>query len=185
MKLQLFKNFAVLLALGMLFGACEKEVGPKGETGPQGEKGTANVIYSDWLPVPTTPSGNLPNRKNFSFAAPHITQEVIDNGLVYAYLKHQSSPGMTPLPYAGKYVLGTDVIGSYLTTILLGVGSISLNQDWLTPGNIPAGFANSSTVNGGFTHLRYVVVPGGQRGSSASVDFNDYESVKKHFNLGE
>lgn len=157
--------------------------GTAGAKGDKGDAGTANVIYSEWLPMPAQAAASLPGRKNFSFSAPKITQEIADRGLIYAYIKH-SSGGFVPLPYADKYLLGNgNVYGSFLSTFLYGVGSISFNQDWLTPGDIPDGFATATSVVGGYTHLRYVIVPGGVAARIASLDYMDYEAVKKHYNL--
>lgn len=137
------------------------------------------------MPIPAF-SAAIDNRRNFSFAAPEITQEILDKGHVYAYLKHSNGNTYAPLPYASKFVSNStgEVVGSYLTTILLGVGSFSLNQDWLTPAPIAPGFANATGVLGGWTHLRYIIVPGGvaARKADGGLDYSDFEAVKKHFN---
>lgn len=192
MKKTLLKNLIVLIVVGVTLGGCKKEAGPVGPEGPKGEAGakgeqgapgTANVIYSDWIPLPAKAVFSSPMRKNFSIQAPEVTLDVIKKGVFYAYLRHGSSEeSIVPLPYAGSWVNTTtnEVIGSYLSTVLVGVGSISLNQDWLTPGAIPATFANATAVSGGYTHIRYVIVPAGLKSSStARVDFKNYESVKK------
>lgn len=187
-------SLAVLTA-GVLFGACEGKEGPQGPAGAKGDTGatgpagaigatgTANVIFSEWIPMPATAAASLPSRKNFSFSAPKITQEVLDKALVYGYVKY-SPTGVVPLPYAGRYTTSNgEILGSFLNTILLGLGGISFNQDWLTPGTIPRDFADAKTVIGGFTHLRYVIVPGGVQARIAGLDYSDYEAVKKHYGL--
>jgi hypothetical protein len=194
---KLLGMFIGILAMGSILASCGKDgdIGPAGPAGPQGANGTpgvtgptgptgsANVIYSDWLPIPTTAAAALPSRKNFSFTAPALTQDVLDKGLVYAYLK--SGGSIIPLPYAHKYIFPTgEVHGSYLTTVLLGVGGISLNQDWLTPGTIPTAFAEANTVQGGFTHLRYVIIPGAVKTAmNPNVNLKDYNEVQKYFNI--
>lgn len=201
MKTKLFKNLIFLFTVGILLGGCKKEVGPigpagpagpagaagaagiKGDPGDKGSTGTANVIYSDWLPIPTTPSGNLPYRKNFSINTPGLTQAILDQGFVYVYAKAQDR--IVTLPYAGAFLTNnSSVVGSFLSTVLVGVGSMSFNQDWLTPGTIPDGFANATTAVGGYTHIRYVIVPGSVRVSNSKVDYTNYEAIKLHFNLG-
>lgn len=197
-KKKLLLSTFSLLAAGIMFLNCKGEdgaVGPagaKGDNGTQGvagakgdkgDAGTANVIYSEWLPIPA-PSGNTPNRKNFAFTAPKLTQEILDKGHVYAYLKHNNGTTYAGLPYASKFVTATgEITGSYLSTILTGVGGISLNQDWLTPGTIASGFSEANGVLGGWTHLRYVIVPGGTAARVASVDNSNYEAVKAYYNL--
>lgn len=183
--------------MGIMFVSCKSEdgaVGPagvKGDNGAQGvagskgdkgDVGTANVIYSEWLAIPA-PAAATAVRKNFSFAAPKLTQEILDKGHVYAYLKH-SAGGVVPLPYANTYNNGAgERTGSFLNTILIGLGSISLNQDWITPGGTAASFASATSIVGGYTNLRYVIIPGGVNARVASVDYTDYESVKKHYDL--
>lgn len=189
--------FIGILAMGSILASCGKDgdIGPAGPAGPQGANGTpgvtgpigptgsANVIYSDWLPIPTTAAAALPGRKNFSFTTPGLTQEVLDKGLVYAYLKNGGS--IIPLPYADKYLVSAEeVSGSFLTTVLLGVGGISLNQDWLTPGTIPTGFATATSVVGGYTHLRYVIIPGTVKTAmNPNVNLKDYNEVQRYFNI--
>ncbi|MDQ6477175.1 hypothetical protein [Dyadobacter sp. LHD-138] len=190
MKTKLFIFCACLLSAGLMFVSCkgdEGAVGPagaKGDAGIKGDAGSANVIYSDWLPMPASATASNANRKNFSFAAPKITQDVFDKGHVYGYVKY-SPTGLVPLPYADKYTEANgEVGGSFLSTILVGIGSISFNQDWLTPGTIPSSFADSKKVVGSYTHLRYVIVPGGTpAGRQAAVDYSDYAAVKKYYNL--
>ncbi|MFC5411761.1 hypothetical protein ACFPMF_20735 [Larkinella bovis] len=196
MKIKLSSSVLSLLTMGILFMGCKGDEGPvgpagaKGDTGaqgvagPKGEPGTANVIYSEWLPLPEKAVASNPNRKNFDIPAPKITQEILDKGLVYAYLKH-SAGTVTPLPYANRYVFSDGTVsGSYLTTIIPHVGRISLNQDWMTPGTIPTNFADATSVQGGYTHLRYVVVPGGiPAGRQAAIDYSNYETVKATYHL--
>lgn len=195
MKTKRFLFYTFLFSAGLTFISCKGEdgaVGPagvKGDAGVQGPAGTkgdagsANVIYSEWIPMPAKATASIPGRKNYSFSAPKITQEVLDKGHVYGYSKY-SATGIVPLPYANKVLTGTETYGSFLSTILLGLGSISFNQDWLTPGAIPSSFADANTVVGGYTHLRYVIVPGGvPSGRQAAVDYNDYAAVKKYYNL--
>ena len=190
-----------IFALGTILSGCGKDgdMGPIGPQGPQGPNGTpgatgpqgptgatgsANVIYSDWLPIPATAAAALPGRKNFSFTVPAITQDVLDKAQVYVYLK--SGGTIIPLPYATKYINTStgETTGSYLTTVLLGVGGISLNQDWLTPGTIPAAFADATTVQGGYTHLRYVIIPGSVKTSmNPNVNLTDYNEVREYFNI--
>ncbi|CAG5008404.1 hypothetical protein DYBT9275_04259 [Dyadobacter sp. CECT 9275] len=157
--------------------------GAQGTAGAKGETGTANVIYSEWLAIPA-PAANTPVRKNFSFMAPKITQEIVDKGHVYGYLKH-STGAVVPLPYASSYTYTStgEQAGSYLNTILVGLGGISLNQDWLTPGTVQPAFANATGIVGGYVNFRYVIIPGGVSARVASLDYTDYEAVKKFYNL--
>lgn len=156
--------------------------GPAGPKGDKGDTGTANVIYSPWIALSDTAVENQPSRKNFTIAAPSIIQESLDKDLIYAYLKH-SGGTIVPLPYLNKYIFTNGTVsGSYLTTIIPHVGRISLNQDWQTPGTIPAAFETGKTIQGGYTHLRYIIVAGGiPAARQAGVDLTDYNAVKAFF----
>ncbi len=192
------KNFilaCLLFASTTLLFSCAKdgEIGPMGPAGPQGipgangaqgPAGTANVIYSDWIALPDTAVFSSANRKNFTIPAKAITQAHLDNALIYGYLKGGPT-SLVPLPYANKYVYSSgDVNGSYLITMLVGPGSVSLNLDWLTPGPIPAAFANSNKFPSIFSHFRYVIVPGSVRAAmEKTIDVNDPNAVAKYLGV--
>lgn len=195
-KKAMFFSAATVLA-AVVFMSCEGKqgevgpAGPKGDsgapgaTGTKGDVGSANVIHSEWLPFPTKATASNIGRKNFAFAAPQLTEAIRDNGLIYGYVKYNTN-GVVPLPYAQTYVSNFGMpnqttSGSFLNTILVSVGAISFNQDWLTPGTIPPNFANSTSVVGGYTHLRYILIPGGQKAKIAGLDYTDYEAVKAHY----
>jgi hypothetical protein len=156
--------------------------GAQGAQGDKGDAGTANVIYSEWLPIPA-PQATTSLRKNYQFLAPKITQEIVDKGHVYGYLKH-SNGGVHLLPYADSYLVNADQhFGSFLNTLTMSAGRITLNQDWITPGAATPSYANATTIVGGYTNFRYVIILGGAAARVASVDYTDYESVKKYYNL--
>lgn len=199
-KKLLFGCLALLTSLIVLPGCKDGEVGPQGPAGPAGptgatggtgqtgQTGSANVIYSDWITIPATATASTKARKNFTISAPQITDAIRDNGLIYVYLRY-STNGVTPLPYAGTFVYNDPnrndpVLGSYLTTFLVATGSFSINQDWLTPGVVPDAFANSTSIMGGFTHVRYVIIPGAVKTSmKPGVNLKDYNEVAKYFNI--
>jgi hypothetical protein len=56
--------------------------GIKGETGPAGATGTANVIYSAWLPIPDKPNYKGNDYKEYAISAPKLTKDIFDSGLV-------------------------------------------------------------------------------------------------------
>ncbi|HWR33084.1 MAG TPA: hypothetical protein VN451_06145, partial [Chitinophagaceae bacterium] len=68
--------------------------GPAGPTGPQGPPGSANVIYSSWAFEPgnwgsdtTMLSLNGGIAKRFIVAAPSLSQTILDQGVILAYMK--------------------------------------------------------------------------------------------------
>lgn len=197
MKTTLFKNLIVLLVVGMSLGACKKEAGPIGPQGPKGDTGaagaagatgpagaagakgdtgaagTANVIYSDWLAIPETPSAKGSNYKEYRISTPKITQEIFNNGTVYAYARSGSSASTFPLP--------NSINTPYISQLRIIVGVIYYGEWWMVGTVNSTWLSNNKTDY--FTHIRYVIIPGGVK--AAAVDFNNYESVKAHYQLGE
>jgi hypothetical protein len=161
----------VVLLLGVSQLNCSKDgpAGPQGSAGPQGPAGptgsagpagTANVIYSAWFLTGAagwdTASADLSSYGAFAIydkAAPGVTQGIIDNGIVLAYMKGDPSSGLAndvfPLPY----------------TFGIGYGYIDhWDFDLNTVGNIRFLYKSTApwmpTELGGIS-FRYVIVPGG------------------------
>jgi hypothetical protein len=164
----------VILALGVLQFSCSKEgpAGPQGNPGPQGPTGatgatgdtgpagTANVIYSAWFLTGAagwdTSLASISTYGAFAVydkPAGGVTQDIIDNGIVLAYMKGDPSSGLAndvfPLPY----------------TFGIGYGYIDhWDFDLNTVGNIR--FLYKSTApwppdDLGRISFRYVILPGG------------------------
>jgi hypothetical protein len=95
----------LLLAFTVItFSGCSKE-GPQGPAGLNGQN--AAVYYSEWF-SPTAWSGSTGDWY-FSASAPDLTQSVVENGVVLAYVwlngDIYSSTTVRPLP---AYVLGAN-----------------------------------------------------------------------------
>ena len=116
MKVNLFYS-VVCLVVGIVFYSCkgpQGEIGPTGitgsigstgtagpagtagtpgtagATGAQGPTGNANVVYSDWITPTWIANGDNTTFTYFkqkSDANALLTQDVIDKGIVYAYVK--------------------------------------------------------------------------------------------------
>ncbi len=176
-----YHPFTFLLAFILLITACSKEgpvgpagpAGPAGPTGaggaqgPKGDTGTANVIYSAWLDV----TFNI-NQDTSAFVgiinAPRITNPVLTNGVIKVYfnLSTAAAPVIVPIPYFDGEILINPVF------LLQRIQLIS-NE------NV------SSTVNTTGVKVqqyRYVIIPGGTTARSM-VDLNNYQEVKKHYNI--
>lgn len=188
---QLRLIFALFIA-GSVFYSCK---GPEGPAGPQGAKGetgavgptgaqgatgatgTANVIYSPWKDLHGAEkwSGFGQQTLWVSFTAPEITDAMLDKGLVYVYLKYttSSSPIVISVPYAPEGFI-----------FHLYKGGLRLGRVWpnALSSTAPKTYSDA-TVLGGFTELRYVVVPGEKSARESGPDYTDYESVKKYYNL--
>lgn len=68
--------------------------GQTGATGPQGPMGNANVVYSTWITPTWASNGESPNIMLFgqrNTANNLLTQEAIDKGVVYTYVKFKTT----------------------------------------------------------------------------------------------
>lgn len=174
--------------------------GATGPTGPQGPPGTANVIYSSWLPSPTTfsPAGwadstistiGVVSRANF--AAPSMTQAILDRGLTLVYHTFAAPPA-APAGGANAQTL------PYSTTVNLPpLQYLQINYRPVV-GRIIV-FIKNLTSATGFGLLaghffRYIIVPGGiaggrmASGPAAGYTIEElqamtYEQVLTKFNI--
>lgn len=147
--------------------------GQKGDKGDKGDTGTANVIYSAWIDMR---SGWVRNSDRHwflpAFSAPQITQTVMDNGVILVYAKNIGSR-VTPIP--NSY---------YGFDYQVWVNNILIYRIWPNISSTTPTIFSVSAVLADYTHFRYVIIPGGiPAGRTAAVDFNDYEAVKKYYNL--
>lgn len=153
------------LFLLMLASACEGPqgdpgpvgpAGPQGAQGPQGATGAANVRYSDWVNVTFAGSGST---YTGNLTAAPLTQDVLDKADIRVYWKDGSR--VITLPYA--QILGGT---TYTVHQRFYVGRIELVSSYAL----------------GSQSMRYVVIPGGSALRMA-LNLDDYEAVKKAFNL--
>lgn len=130
--------------------------GPQGAQGPQGAVGTANVRYSDWTNVTFSGSGST---YTGNLTAAPLTQDVLDKADIRVYWKEGGR--VITLPYA-------QVSGSTTYTVhqRFYVGRIELVSSYA--------FGSQS--------MRYVIIPGGSA-LRLALNLDDYEAVKKAFNL--
>jgi len=140
----------ILLALMMTaaLSACEK--GEKGDPGNANVIGTNAATYypSDWI---QTTSGTW----LLDIAAPDITQDVVDYGLVMVYIKANANT-WTALPAT---IDGTEILFS------------------ISPATITVEMNNSTPV--GALTFRAVIVPSNARKANPGVNWYNYEEVKK------
>lgn len=155
------------LACGLLFTNCSKDdnTGPAGPAGANGTNGNANVVSStftssSWLY--TAPSWVV------SFLYPAITQDIIDKGAVLVYLKVGSAYSQLPLTI---YQVST-FSSTYEVSTVVGGLSIRATDSDLTQPNYP-----------GLKEFKVVVIAASGRAANPSINYNDYNAVKKAFNL--
>lgn len=163
-KVTKFIGITAMMALFIALYACKGpagDVGPAGATGATGAAGaagTSGVIYSDWT-TPTFSSTTF----SATITAPKLTQEIMDKGSVHVYIKGTSL--VFPLPYTDIDSLGRV---PFHLDFAIGVGRIVL--------------FTTAPISG--IPFRYVLIPGGtSSGRKAAIDFNNYEAVKKEFDL--
>ncbi|WP_282055419.1 hypothetical protein [Maribacter luteus] len=190
-----------LLFIASLFVACSKDDGEDGAIGPQGpqgeqgiqgeagadgedgaqgeqgETGAANVIYSEWLDSPLAENIALEST-NADIAAPSLSQEIVDQGVVLLYGRIETNGNVYSLPYIGNqgvsyyYYHNLEVINIRLTTI-----------------------DGSDIGSPLFSSYRYILIPGGVQASNgiggitgkSSTDYSkmSYEEITALFNIPE
>lgn len=157
--------------------------GEQGEQGPQGDTGTANVIYSNWIPSDFPASINS-DFDQWEIYAPELTQEVHDTGVV--------------LVFARKGTLIYPVPNSFFANIQehYDFRLLDINDDL-----IAVRIHSMDGNNIGTPHLnedfRYVIIPGGTPsntdgpgGFDSKTGMEDYtkmsyEEIVEHFNIRE
>lgn len=176
-----YHPFSLLLAFILLITACSKEgpagpagpVGPQGPTGttgsqgPKGDTGTANVIYSAWLDV-TFRINQDSSAFIATIPAVRLTNPILTSGVVKVYLNLSTAatPVIVPLPYFdGDFIINTRYSSQTIQIIANDNFSTVLNQ------------AGAKVFQ-----FRYVIMPGGTTARS-TVDLNNYEEVKKYYNI--
>ncbi len=185
--------YVLILAIAILFASCSKtgSTGPAGPAGPAGSQGasgatgatgatgSANVIYSPWLNV--TYSGADSSGWSATIAAPKLVDSILNKGEIKVYFNAGSdSTGdqvVIALPIYEPFLIGA-IINPYYTP-----QKITL---------IASGNVSSFTIRTyHYFQYRYVLIPGGVTAlpvsaygtKATSVNWNDYNQVKKYLNL--
>jgi hypothetical protein len=187
-----FSNTLVLLtmALSLSFVSCEGPEGPAGADGleglqgvqgatgaqgPAGPIGSANVIYSPWI---TNVWEKVPNPLfvQHTFAAPLITQAVLDKGVVLVYFKESADSNFIKmLPSA--YYLNGELIFTIDSSAEVGKITVFHGISKAPNGEGLETFRPNSQT-------RYIIIPGGIAGRTKyPVDFNNYEEVCSYFGI--
>ena len=161
-------NYIVLSLLVILAFSCSTEdgaIGPEGpvgaqgvqglqgEKGDQGDPGNGGIV-SVFLADQTLVLGEN------EFDVPQLTQDIFDNGLVYAYITGDSSIWLS-LPVSQLQNLGTDEEPAFASVTVVEMVGIQVGKVFL-----------SSLVEGA-TDIRFVLVPGTVAQASA-FDINDF-----------
>ena len=181
-KLNLFPS-SLLLAVILVFTYCSKDgdagpqgpagpagpAGPTGTQGPKGDTGTANVIYSNWIDTAnwkpdTVMVGSVVTDTLGYFAninAPKLNLNVLNTGEIKVYVNLSDDPNFPlvfPLPFNNGAV-------------------------FIDPIFFPSTIQLSSNVELDGLPIRYILIPGKVPARMATINWNNYEEVKKHLGL--
>lgn len=130
------------------------EKGDKGEPGDSGGSAETNVISVVLEDKTLSPGPN-------EYDVPQLTQDIFDNGLVYAYIT-QDPIAWFELPFTEEQNIGTDEEPVLATIILVKVFAIEVGKVTLVS------LLPEDTVN-----IRFVLVPG-TLAEASSFDINDF-----------
>ncbi|WP_341900641.1 hypothetical protein [Fluviicola taffensis] len=159
----------LVMAFGLTFSSCKKaETGPAGKNGTDGNANVQSTGEVDLNVLTWTYQGTAASDSYVSvFPTALITQEVVDKGLVMAYIK--TGIGWAPLPFSG-IMSGTDDI-----TFEILNGSVKFyyrDNDELTTTPDPSSIS---------LIVRIVIIPAQIK--KPNVDHYNYQEVKAAYNL--
>ena len=177
-------SLAVLLFTGAFFTSCKDgeagaigPAGPAGPTGPAGPAGPTGATGPAGAPgqdgnanvIQITFGSKVHSGVEISYTLTGVTQAVLNKSAYFTYVNPGNSfwyslPGTT----AG----GTKEYRTYVQAGASGTPSLFVNR--------VAGTGSET-----FTATRVVVIPASalSNGRKASVDYNNYQEVKKYYNL--
>ncbi|WP_298532990.1 hypothetical protein [uncultured Algibacter sp.] len=174
MKTVLSKMKYILLALVVVLAfSCSAEDGAPGEQGPQGVQGPQGPQGEQGEQGPAGESGEgsgavtvLLENQTLSpgvneFSVPELTQDIFDNGLVYAYVTADPTVWFA-LPFSDIQNLGTEEEPILSTVILVEMVAIEVGKVFL-----------SSILEEGTINVKFVLVSG-EAASASSFDINDF-----------
>jgi hypothetical protein len=148
----------LMILAALVMGSCTK-----GDPGPQGPKGNANVVTLNQVTLQNY-SYNSSNRTwSTSISSASITQDIIDNGVVMVYEK-----------FGSGWCAWNYTIAPTAYTCAFSPGKVELviqNTDFSVPDN-PNGMV-----------VKVVIIPASE--VSQKVNYNDFQTVKKQYQLSE
>jgi hypothetical protein len=151
-----------ILISALLFNSCIGEQGPQG---PAGKDGNANVQSSS---LTTSSWSYLSPDWYINFTYPAITQDILDKGAVLVYV--QSGSNYFQLPYT-FYPTSTFSRTYTFRHYLGGLSVYVTDSDLIQPDNP------------GLLTFKVVVIASSALAKHPNVDLNNYNEVKKTFEL--
>lgn len=147
---------------------------------PGNAASNAAVIYSSWANIPNWSA--LTNAANYIYyqytfsGLTRLNQDILAQGTILAYVRFEGSTEVYPMPFkrAWDRVPGRLFYENW---------SVRINLNQLTAVIDPESNGYNPPANAQF---RYVLIPGDTPGGrKAAVDYNNYEEVRKAFNIPE
>jgi hypothetical protein len=156
--------------------------GAAGATGATGPAGSANVTYSAWISATGWNKTTISGLFNFTYNLGGISSDILNKGAILVYAKLNG--------YNSSFGLNNKVVQLPYTVTQI-IGSTSSFDTWTynaTLDNLQINFLNSANVypNGPIAgyQFRFVLIPGGAAGlRKASINYKNYEEVKKAYNI--
>lgn len=185
-------SLLTLLFIAFLLNACKGPAGDPGPIGPQGAKGdtgakgdpgTVSVITTGWIPVTQKDmisrydaEGLIIATRFFGGQLDKLSQKILDDGIILAYNRQTANKqSVTSIPF----------------TLDLNFMEPGLQLSYYfeaRPKEVNCYIQLSKSVKDISPYLvdeeyRFVFIPGPSGARMKDIDFNNYEAVKKAFNL--
>ncbi|WP_212748421.1 hypothetical protein [Maribacter algarum] len=156
--------------------------GPEGPQGPQGNPGTANVIYSSWIPTELG-SNIVGTGQTFDIDFPEFSAAIHNTGTVLVYGRRIQAGGgqINTTTYVLPLILAANIQQHYSFSIKNNPGRIRIAASSLDGGSL----GDATFIE----QYRYVVIPGGTplSGKSTIPEYTkmSYEEIIAHFGIPE
>jgi len=165
MKKTILLVFTVIAVMLTTNGCKKGDTGPQGPAGTNGTNGSANV-HSQTFFFPNWIDGGSQIEYYCILADADITQSIIDYGIVQVYI---ANAGMwTALPYSWNNY--TTIFSNYLGNV-----KVEISHSDFSP----------MTSQPGTSLFKVVCVSGTSRRLNPNLNWNNYDEVKKAFNLAD
>lgn len=178
MKKKSFLLLFTLLTVSVMFYACKGPEGPQGPKGDTGESGPSGPQGPAGATGPQGPAGNA-NVIQISYGSREHT------GFELTY----NLTGVTIEQVASSAFFCYVNVNNFWYALPGHITSTHSYRTFARASGSPQFFINRLTGSGSqtFTSTRIVIIPANdlRNGRHAAVDFNDYEVVKKYYNLAD
>lgn len=135
-------------------------VGPTGPTGPQGSAGVTNATYSAWVTVGTgwtaTGADFYGAKLLYDRSAPGVTSNIINQGIVLAYIRNIPGTGVQIAPLPFRLQTGVDALAHQFDFSLPAAGGTI--RFFYKFNGLPVNAWGPESI--AFAETRYILIPG-------------------------